>query len=162
MNQGTYKQYTFDGTFLRRRGKIVIGSDPTFRKKILQHYHNSPTGGHSVCDRYTKYAHFLPLAHPFGAAKVGQIFLDYVDKLHSWPTKIISDRDSVFMSNIWTELMQQHEWTEHLSSAEYWYNTKFHTAINLTSFEALYGYLPPMPNLAIQGESLVEAVAYTV
>ena len=26
-----------------------------------------------VCDRYTKYAHFIPLAHPFGAAKIEQV-----------------------------------------------------------------------------------------
>ena len=32
----------------------------------------------------------------------------------------------------------------------------------MTPFEALYGYLPPMPNIIVQGESLVEAVAYTV
>ena len=26
-NQGSYKQYTFDGTFIRRKGKVVIGAD---------------------------------------------------------------------------------------------------------------------------------------
>ena len=27
INQGSYNQYTFDGTFIRRKGKVVIGAD---------------------------------------------------------------------------------------------------------------------------------------
>ena len=58
-----------------------------------------------VCDRYTKYAHFIPLAHPFGAAKIGQVFMDTIVRLHGWPSEIISDRDNIFMSAFWFELM---------------------------------------------------------
>jgi len=54
------------------------------------------------------------------------------------------------------------KWTEHLSSAELWCNTKFHTATKMSPFEALYSYLPSMPNVAMQGDPLVEAVAYTL
>ena len=61
-----------------------------------------------VCDRLTKYAHFLPLAHPFGAAKVAQLFMDNIVRLHGWPSEIISDRDSIFMSAFWTKLMKKH------------------------------------------------------
>ena len=153
-----------------------------------------------VCDRYTKYAHFIPLAHPFGAAKIGQVFMDTIVRLHGWPSEIISDRDNIFMSAFWSELMQQHEvkllkstafhpqtdgqtealnktiegylrcvtgelpkkWTEYIALAELWYNTKFHTTIKMTPFESLYGYSPPMPNITVQGELLVEAVAYMI
>jgi len=31
-----------------------------------------------VCDRFMKYAHFTPLVHPFGAAKVGQGFFFFL------------------------------------------------------------------------------------
>jgi len=54
------------------------------------------------------------------------------------------------------------KWTEYIALAELWYNTKFHTTVKMTPFEALYGYPPPMPNITVQGESLVEAVAYTI
>jgi hypothetical protein len=35
-----------------------------------------------VVDRYSKYAHFFPLKHPYTAAQVAQVFLDNIVKLH--------------------------------------------------------------------------------
>lgn len=57
-----------------------------------------------VVDRYTKYAHFLPLKHPFTAIQVAKIFLNNVVKLHGIPKSIVSDRDKVFTSAFWQEL----------------------------------------------------------
>lgn len=34
--------------------------------------------------------------------------MDNVVELHGWPTEIISDRDSIFMNQLWIELMQMH------------------------------------------------------
>ena len=45
--QQPYKQYTFDGQFLRRKGKVVIGANSAIITKILHHFHNSVIGGHS-------------------------------------------------------------------------------------------------------------------
>ena len=45
---------------------------------------------------------------------------------------------------------------------ELWYNTKFHTTTQMTLFEASYGYGPTSPNLIDKGETLIEAVDYTV
>ncbi|KAJ1275683.1 hypothetical protein BS78_05G154600, partial [Paspalum vaginatum] len=37
-----------------------------------------------VIDKFTKYAHFLPLTHPFTALQVAQVYLDQVYKLHEY------------------------------------------------------------------------------
>jgi hypothetical protein len=65
-----------------------------------------PRSGHAKCilaviDKFTKYGHFLPLLHPFTAAKVAKVFLDNIYKLHGLPVNIISDRDRVFTSSLW-------------------------------------------------------------
>lgn len=49
-------------------------------------------------DRMTKYAHVLPLSHPFSAAQVAKEFMDSVFKLHGMPTSIISNRDKQIVS----------------------------------------------------------------
>ena len=59
-----------------------------------------------VVDRFTKYVHFIPLAHPYTAAKVAQLFMQFVFKLHGLPSTIVSDKDLVFTSKFWSELMK--------------------------------------------------------
>jgi hypothetical protein len=59
-----------------------------------------------IVDRYTKYAHFLPLKHPYNATQVAELFLDNVVKLHSLPSSIVSDRDKIFTSNFWKSLFK--------------------------------------------------------
>ena len=55
-----------------------------------------------VVDRLTKYAHFIPVKHPYTASTIAQVFLDNVVKLHGLPNSIVSDRDTVFVSQFWT------------------------------------------------------------
>jgi hypothetical protein len=57
-----------------------------------------------VVDRLTKYVHFIPLSHPYTAAKVASLFMQYVFKLHGLPSSIVSDRDTAFTSIFWQEL----------------------------------------------------------
>ena len=59
-----------------------------------------------MVDKFTKYVHFIPLAHPYTAAKVAQLFMQFVFKLHGLPSIIVSDRDPVFTSKFWPELMK--------------------------------------------------------
>lgn len=72
-----------------------------------------------VVDKLTKYAHFLPMSHPFTAVKVDQIFLDNVYKLHGFPSTIVSDRDPIFMSIFWKELFK-------LQGVELLHSTAYH------------------------------------
>lgn len=59
-----------------------------------------------VVDKFSKYAHFVPLAHPFTAFQVAQVFINNIFKLHSLPQSIISDRDRIFTSTLWRELFR--------------------------------------------------------
>lgn len=59
-----------------------------------------------VVDRFSKYAHFFPLKHPFSVPKVAQVFLDNVVKLHGTPRSLVTDRDKVLTSNFWKVLFQ--------------------------------------------------------
>jgi hypothetical protein len=72
-----------------------------------------------VLDHLTKYAHFLPLKHPYTAATVAKLYLDNIVKLHGVPLSIISDRDKIFTSAFWRELIKAVGTKLH-------YNTAYH------------------------------------
>ncbi|KAJ4784848.1 polyprotein [Rhynchospora pubera] len=149
-----------------------------------------------VVDRLTKYAHFFALSHPYTASTVAQLFLDNVHKLHGLPTTVVSDRDPIFTSQFWREMItklgiklnmstayhpqtdgqtervnqcleqylrcmiqgQPKNWVRVLALAEWWYNTSYHSAIQTTSFQALYGYPPSQIPMGHPPKSAVEAV----
>jgi hypothetical protein len=57
-----------------------------------------------IVDKFIKYAHFLPLKHPFTTYSAAKLFMENVYKLNGLLTAIVSDRDRVFTSNLWKEL----------------------------------------------------------
>ncbi|KAF0916505.1 hypothetical protein E2562_007584 [Oryza meyeriana var. granulata] len=60
----------------------------------------------TVVDRFSKYCHFIPLAHPYSAESVAQAFFTDIVRLHGMPQSMVSDRDPVFTSMFWRELMR--------------------------------------------------------
>ena len=59
-----------------------------------------------MVDKFSEYAHFVPLSHPFTAMKVAMLYMDHIFKLHGLPQAIISDRDRIFTSHLWHELFK--------------------------------------------------------
>jgi hypothetical protein len=68
--------------------------------------------GHSmvlvVVDRLSKYSHFTALSHPYIAAKIAQLFIQTVFKLHGMPQSIVSDQNTTFTNLFWKELFMLH------------------------------------------------------
>jgi Integrase core domain len=58
-----------------------------------------------IIDKLTKYCQLLALSHLFRAAKVADVVLETIYRLHGLPQRIITDKDSIFTSNFWKELM---------------------------------------------------------
>ena len=60
----------------------------------------------TIVDRFSKYAHFIALNHPYSAISVARVFFDNIVWLHGFPCSIVSDRDPMFTSNFWSELFR--------------------------------------------------------
>ncbi|GJX52056.1 reverse transcriptase domain-containing protein [Tanacetum coccineum] len=124
-----------------------------------------PSGGNTsiwvVVDRLSKYAHFIALPTSTNAAKLASMFAMNICKLHGNP-KVIGTTlkfSSAYhpQTDGQTEVLnhcletyfrffvgdEPQHWSQLLHWAEYWYNTSFHSAIQMTPFEALYGRPPP-------------------
>jgi hypothetical protein len=72
-----------------------------------------------VVDRLTKFAHFVPLKHPFTAAQVAQVLWDNVIKLHGVPLTIVLDRDKIFTSSVWCDMLST-------NGTKFLYSTAYH------------------------------------
>jgi hypothetical protein len=60
----------------------------------------------TVVDRFSKYAHFVPLGHPYTASSVVRAFFNDIVRLHGFPESIVSDRDLVFTGHVWRDLFK--------------------------------------------------------
>jgi hypothetical protein len=58
----------------------------------------------TVVDRFSKYAHFVPIGHLYTTTSVAKVFFDAIIKLHGILESTVSDRDPIFTSKFWMEL----------------------------------------------------------
>jgi len=59
-----------------------------------------------VVDKFSNYAHFVPLSHPYTTFQVALLYITQIYKLHGLPKALISDRDKIFTSQVWKELFK--------------------------------------------------------
>jgi hypothetical protein len=70
-----------------------------------------------VVDKLSKFAHFIPLWHPFTALAVAKLFMDNIYRLHVLPSAIIFDKNWIFTCNFWKTLFSLSGTEIHMSSA---------------------------------------------
>jgi hypothetical protein len=71
----------------------------------------------TVVDRFSKYAHFIPLSDPYTATTVARTFFVDIVRLHGLSTSIVSDCDPTLTSNFWGELFKLSGVWLHMSTA---------------------------------------------
>jgi len=57
-----------------------------------------------IVDRLTKSSHFVPIKTDMSVAKLAEIYIEQIVRLHGIPSSIVSDRDPRFTSKFWESL----------------------------------------------------------
>jgi len=70
-----------------------------------------------VIDRLTKMAHLLPWTKEMNARQFSELFVREIFRLHGLPNDIITDRGSIFTSDLWKETTKQLGIERRLSTA---------------------------------------------
>jgi len=63
-----------------------------------------------IVDRLTKRSHFLAMNLRMSMAKLAQLYLKEIMRLHGVPSSIVSNRDSRFTSRFWQTLQSVMGW----------------------------------------------------
>lgn len=60
-----------------------------------------------IIDRFSKFAHFIGLHHPYTTSTIARVFIDHIYSIHGLPQTIVTDRDKIFVSLFWQTLFKQ-------------------------------------------------------
>jgi len=89
-----------------------------------------------IVDRLTKSAHFIPIKTGMFVARLTDIYIEQIVKLHGIPSSIMSDRDPRFTSMFWESLQAALGTKLRLSSA-YHPQTDGQTEMSIQSLKDL-------------------------
>ncbi|XP_068639407.1 uncharacterized protein [Aristolochia californica] len=106
-------------------------------------------------DRFSMYAHFIPMAHPYTTSKVAHIFLRHIVRLHGIPESIVSDPNDVFTSTFCHELFHLYDTKLKFSSS---YHPQIDSQTESTPFSILYGRDPPLLLSYTLGSTRVDSI----
>ncbi|GJV44073.1 retrovirus-related pol polyprotein from transposon 17.6 [Tanacetum coccineum] len=120
------------------KGKLVTGNNDSLRKDLLSYFHYGAIGGHSG---YASGSSFLSSA-------------SYMECLNLLYQIGIGYSSVPFGRNC----ENPKDWFKWLPLAELWYNSNYHSSIDTTPIEALYGQPPPVHVPYVGGLSKVDAV----
>ncbi|MBW0533535.1 hypothetical protein O181_073250 [Austropuccinia psidii MF-1] len=70
-----------------------------------------------VVDRFSKIEIFIPTYSTITASDLAQIFISHFISKHGLPIIIVSDRGTLFVSSIWTQLCQKLKISNNLSTS---------------------------------------------
>jgi hypothetical protein len=70
-----------------------------------------------IVDRLTKSAHFIPLSSHRTAEKLVRLFIRDIVRIHGTPASIVSDRDTLFVSEFWRSFQKEMGTTLAMSTA---------------------------------------------
>ncbi|GJR29652.1 reverse transcriptase [Tanacetum coccineum] len=170
----TNSKYEWLNDQLFRKGKWVLGKDEKLRNKLIAHFHDSAMGGHSgvyvITKRIATYFYWKGLRKMvkqrlYGLPKSIVSDRDKIFMSLFWKSLFEKLQVQLKMSTAYhpqtdgqTEVVNKYlegylrcmtgekpmDWTKWLPLAEYWYNTNFHSSINTTPYEVVYGQPPSL------------------
>ncbi|KAA8541336.1 hypothetical protein F0562_025299 [Nyssa sinensis] len=99
-----------------------------------------------VVDWLSKYAHFIPIAHPYTAVSVAQVLFEKIFSLAYHPqtdgqTEVVNRTIEMYLRCLTRD--HPKDWATWIPWVEFSYNIAYHSSIKTSPFEFLYGRPPP-------------------
>lgn len=109
-----------------------------------------------VVDRFSKMAHFIPLARLPSARALASLFIQDIFRLHGLPSSVVSDRGPQFMAKFWRVFCLSLKITVSLSSAYHPESNGQTERVNQSLKQYLRCYASSSPNSWVKSLPLAE------
>nr|GEZ72003.1 hypothetical protein [Tanacetum cinerariifolium] len=138
--------FKWNGNWLVKENRMVVGGSAELRDEIVKLCHESPIGGHSGVNATVQRVKGLFFWR--GITKVVRRIIRSCDVCkHARHENVASPgllQPLPIPNGIFSNISMDFIGGLPKVKAEWWYNTSFHSSLGRTPFEALYGYRPPL------------------